>query len=258
MVPLNNAKHTVERYKLILAYDGSAFSGSQRQAKSRTVQSELESALARLGWQGKSVILAGRTDSGVHAKGQVATCDLVWPRSTDELQKSLNALLPVEIAVQSVEIVDELFHARFDATARRYEYRIFCKPVRDPLRERFFWRVWPALDEEKLHLAATRLIGEYDFSAFGSPPRPGSSTFRSVTVANWQKNEDEWIFNVQANAFLYRMVRRMTFIQVCVAQGKLSASEIAVALEKKPGVARLPAGLAPAHGLSLVEVIYPE
>jgi tRNA pseudouridine38-40 synthase len=113
----------MERYKLRLSYEGSGFAGSQRQSRRRTVQAELEKALRPLGWTGRSVILAGRTDAGVHALGQVAAFDLQWNHGRDELRDALNATLPSDMAVLSVDLVDSSFHPRFDASARRYRYR---------------------------------------------------------------------------------------------------------------------------------------
>lgn len=244
------------RYQVIISYDGTAFYGSQRQAaKSRTVQHEIERALTKLGWQGKSVLLAGRTDSGVHASGQVVSFDHEWNHSLEELVSALNGNLPTDIAVRVAKIVPDGFHPRFDALARRYCYRLFCQPLRDPLRERYAWRIWPALDEKSLGHAASLFFGKHDFAAFGSPPRPESSTVRTVMKSNWQLRGDEWTFEVQADGFLYRMVRKLVHVQVAVAQGRSSVQVIANALEGKPqGV---PGGLAPANGLTLVEVIYP-
>ena len=252
------------RYKLALAYDGSGFVGSQRQAstKSRTVQGELEKALQNLGWTGRSVIMSGRTDTGVHATGQVASVDLDWSHADDQLVRALNSTLPVEVAVRSAEVVDDNFHPRFDATARLYRYRLFCQPLRDPMRERFDWRVWPAINADVLAKVAKLFLGMHDFLAFGSPTTPKGTTVRTVMKAKWQQvSDDEWHFEVQADAFLYRMVRRLVFIQVAVAQGKTSVEVIANSLAKPlPAGTRsgLPSGLAPAHGLTLVEVRYKE
>ena len=252
------------RYKLTLAYDGSGFAGSQRQAAThkRTVQGELEKALMKLGWIGRSIILSGRTDSGVHATGQVASADLDWSHTESDLIRALNSKLPADMSVWSAEVVEDKFHPRVDATSRRYRYRLFCQPIRDPLRERFAWRVQPAVNADALAEAAKHLIGTHDFSAFGSPTTPRGTTVRTVRKAEWtQTAGDEWQFEVQADAFLYRMVRRMVFVQAAVAQGKVPAEAIAGALagqaagRKRSG---LPSGLAPAHGLTLVEVTYPE
>jgi tRNA pseudouridine38-40 synthase len=249
---------TMARYQIILAYDGTDFFGSQRQAKARTVQGELETSLRRIGWRGQSVLLAGRTDSGVHASGQVAAVDFDdWKHSPAELLDALNSQLPRDMAARQVTLAPEAFHPRFDAIARCYVYLIFFQPVRDPLRERFAWRIWPALDVEALREAASLLPGTHDFAAFGTPPRPESTTVRTITRAEWQAHEDELRFTVQSEAFLYRMVRRMTFIQVAVAQGRLPAQVLADVLADSASVESLPSGLAPANGLCLVSVSYP-
>lgn len=255
------------RYQLILAYDGAKLNGSQRQSRSpelvhpavqlldepRTAQGELEKALRTVGWTGRSVLIAGRTDSGVHAEGQSVALDLEWAHGPDKLRAALNAALPPDLAVRAAREVSPDFHPRFDATSRRYRYRLFCDPVRDPVRERFAWRAWPPLDSDALQSVAPVFLGTHDFAAFGSPMKPGGSTLRTVSLAAWTEPEGEWQFQVRADAFLYRMARRLVFLQVAVAQGRLSVEQIQQALETQ---ARLPAGLAPAHGLSLVEVTY--
>ncbi len=243
-------------YQIILAYDGTDFFGSQRQAKSRrTVQGELENALCQMGWAENSVLMAGRTDAGVHASGQVAAFGLDWKHSLEALRKALNANLPADMAVSEVKIAPVGFHPRFDAIARLYRYRLFCQRNRDPLRERYAWRVYPEVDGEMLHSLAAMLPGEFDFSAFGSPPRPGGSTERHLMLASWQKQEDEWIFEVQANAFLYHMVRRLVLTQVVIAQNKVPAERFAKALAEQVEVT---SGIAPSNGLALVEVSYPD
>jgi tRNA pseudouridine38-40 synthase len=254
------------RYQLTLAYDGAKFSGSQRQAKSdgptsvavsrpmrRTVQGELENALHKLGWSGRSVMMAGRTDTGVHATGQVAAFDLDWVHKLEQLQKALNAGLPWDLVVRDIHETDADFHPRFDAASRRYVYRLFCDSIRHPLRERFAWRTWPEVNDEMLARVSELFPGKHDFSAFGSPTTPKGSTVRTVMKSAWKMLDGEWQFEVQADAFLYRMVRRMVFVQVVAAQGKCSVEEVQHALL---GQTKLPAGLAPAHGLTLVEVTY--
>ncbi len=249
------------RYQLTLAYDGTDFFGSQRQASKRTAQGELERALCKLGWSGRSILMSGRTDTGVHATGQVAAFDLDWSHSDEELIRALNAALPADLAVQQARVIHAKFHPRFDALSRRYRYRLFCQPLRDPLRERFAWRIWPPVSGEALAETAKLFLGTHDFSAFGSPTTPRGGTVRTVTKAEWfQIEEDEWHFEVQADAFLYRMVRRLVFVQVAVAQGKASVEAVARSLAKSASAGKrsevLPAGLAPAHGLTLVEVAY--
>jgi tRNA pseudouridine38-40 synthase len=252
------------RYQLTLAYDGTNFFGSQRQAKSRTVQGELEKALNKLGWIGRSVIMSGRTDTGVHATGQVAACDLDWSHADADLVRALNAQLPTDMAVWEARMVHSKFHPRFDATSRCYQYKLFCQPVRDPIRERFAWRLWPAVNSNALASVSSLFLETHDFSAFGSPTTPKGGTVRTVMKAKWTQTreaKDEWLFHVQADAFLYRMVRRLVFVQVAVAQGKVSAEGITDALAssaKAKSRSEIPAGLAPAHGLTLVEVTYDE
>jgi tRNA pseudouridine38-40 synthase len=156
-------------------------------------------------------------------------------------------------------MVSDTFHPRFDATSRRYRYRLFCADTRDPLRERYAWRVWPAVND--LKPLAGIWLGTHDFSAFGSPTRTGGSTIRSVYFAEWQFRENEWIFDIQADAFLYRMVRRLVFVQVAIGQGRIQAELAIQALADKARARKkvgnqLPVNLAPACGLTLVEVLY--
>ncbi|MFT3895095.1 MAG: tRNA pseudouridine(38-40) synthase TruA [Anaerolineales bacterium] len=249
------------RYQLTLSYDGTDFFGSQRQAKRRTVQGELEAALRKLGWSGRSILISGRTDTGVHATGQVAAFDLDWSHADDDLVRALNATLPADMAVRNVHAVEDKFHPRFDATSRRYRYKLFCQTLRDPIRERYVWMVSSGLNENVLVSSSKIFLGTHDFSAFGSPTSPKGTTVRTVMRSEWtQVEKDEWHYEVQADAFLYRMVRRLVFVQVAVAQGKVSAETVARSLAKQaPAESRgeaIPAGLAPAHGLTLVEVTY--
>ena len=244
------------RYQVILAYDGSGFTGSQVQANSRTVQGELERALRKLGWSDRTVIMAGRTDTGVHATGQVAAFDFDWAHAADKLRKALNADLPPDLVITSLIPAPADFHPRFDAVSREYRYRVFFHPTRDPLREKYLWRAWPDVDGDALKQNAGIFLGTHDFAAIGSPttPAPRGTTVRTVTKAEWKKMPDgEWQFEVKADAFLYRMVRRLVFVQVSVAQGRSSVAKVQHALSKQ---GQLLAGLAPAHGLTLVEVTY--
>jgi tRNA pseudouridine38-40 synthase len=242
------------RYQVILAYDGSGFTGSQRQANSRTVQGEMERALRKLGWTDRTVLMAGRTDTGVHATGQVAAFDFEWAHSADKLLWALNKHLPSDLVIKKLLPVPADFHPRFDAVSREYRYRVFFEPIRDPLREKYLWRTWPAVDEDVLKQRASIFLGKHDFAAIGSRTTPKGTTVRTVTKAEWKKMPDgEWQFEVKADAFLYRMVRRLVFVQVAIAQGRCPVEKVQHALSKQ---GPLLAGLAPAHGLTLVEVTY--
>ncbi len=246
------------RYKVILAYDGAQFAGFQRQGRvgqeTRTVQGEFENALRELGWGERTILAAGRTDAGVHASGQVVAFDLDWEHSLNELQAALNAHLPADVAVQSLDPVRVDFHPRYDALARRYCYTLYCQPMRNPLRDRYAWRVWPEVNLAALGSAALPLIGVHDFAAFGTPPRGVGSTVRRVLSAGWQAEDGLLNFEIVADAFLFHMVRRLVFVQVRVAQGKLPSETI---YDRLAGEDRsMFQGLAPAHGLALVEVTY--
>lgn len=246
------------RYQVILAYDGAGFFGFQRQAsgpKQRTVQAVVEAALQQLGWQGKTILASGRTDTGVHALGQVIAFDLDWTHSCEALRSAINAHLPPDVAVQSARPVEADFHPRYAALARRYRYRLFCQPVRNPLRERYAWRVWPQVDLEWMKQATSDLLGVHDFAAFGTPPRTGGSTQRTVASASWTSlPPDELAFEIVANAFLYRMVRRLVGFLVAIGQGLFPPDAIHHRLQA--GSQSVVQYLAPPHGLTLVEVIY--
>ena len=240
-------------YQIKLAYDGTDFQGFQRLGKGRSVQDEVEKALRRFGWHGRTILGAGRTDTGVHASGQVIAFDLDWTHTTGELQNALNAHLPADVAVMAAQEAPADFHPRYDAQARTYRYRIYHLPQRDPLQERFAWRVWPALDFSNLQKAAILLLGEHDFAAFGAPHKKGGCTVRRVFRAVWEQQAGGLLFEISANAFLYHMVRRLVFTQVLAGSGKLALDDLAqgvLAAQSQPP------GLAPAHGLVLHEVLY--
>lgn len=258
----------MERYQVILAYDGSSYKGFQRQAKAHSIQAVIEAALRKLNWQGKSILAAGRTDSGVHAMGQVVAFDLDWKHNEQDLLAALNSYLPADVVVNQVQKVRSSFHPRHDARWRKYAYRIYCQPVRQPLIEPYAWRVWPAVDLDILHQTAQILIGTHDFCSFGTPPRTGGSTVRVVLDAVWKQDEPYLVFEITAQAFLYHMVRRVVFMQVAIAQGKLSLAVLQQAITHAPHTNlsdemekntqnRLVHGMAPARGLILEEVYYP-
>jgi tRNA pseudouridine38-40 synthase len=241
------------RYQIILAYDGTDFEGFQRQGSARTVQLVVEDALRCLNWQGRTILAAGRTDSGVHAGGQVAAFELDWAHSTEQLGRALNANLPHDVAVKSVGVADEEFHPRYSARARSYRYTIYCEAERNPLFDRFAWRVWPAVDLQKMQTAAALLPGNHDFAAFGTPPRAEGSTMRTVFRAGWEPQAGGLMFEVTANAFLYHMVRRMVYLLVLAGQNRFELEKLQQAIEQAQP--QTP-GLAPPCGLVLWKVWY--
>jgi tRNA pseudouridine38-40 synthase len=244
------------RYQVILAYEGTEFQGFQRQADARTVQGVVENVLRKLNWQGKTVLSAGRTDTGVHAAGQVIAFDLQWAHTPDDLLRALNANLPADVAARQVMLASDNFHPRYDAISRCYRYHILCEPVRSPLVERYAWRVWPPVDLDRLQEVAVYLPGSHDFAAFGNPPQPGGRTVRTITRAEWFLEGPLLVFEIVSRAFLYHMVRRLVSFQVEIGQGRREIAALVASLNEPE--AGMVSGLAPAHGLVLREVCYPQ
>jgi tRNA pseudouridine38-40 synthase len=245
-----------DRYQVTLAYDGTDFHGSQRQPNVRTVQGEVEKALQEIAWKGRKTYFAGRTDAGVHAAGQVAAFDLDWAHTREDLQRALNANLPRDISAKKVVKAKQDFQPRFDALYRRYRYRIRCDPIRDPLQDRYIWRVWPDVNLSRMREASSHLLGVHDFGALGSPHQEDGSTIREVREAVWRKEKETYTFQIVGNAFLYHMVRHILILLVQIGQGRKPVNRVAAHLDRPGGP---PArGLAPARGLTLLEVVYPE
>lgn len=249
----------MERYQVIIAYDGTLYKGFQRQAQAPSVQEVIEDSLRRLSWRGESILAAGRTDSGVHATGQVIAFDLDWRHSDAALRNALNAELPGDVSTLKVKRVNANFHPRYDAVARRYVYRLYCAEARNPLLERYAWRISQALDVDRMVCAAASLLGTHDFAAFGTPVHAAGTTVRTIFSTAWREEIGEqehpvWLFDVRGNAFLYHMVRRIVFILVSIGQGQNNVEVIEELLASPPK--RPIQGLAPARGLSLVEVTY--
>ncbi|MBN1538043.1 MAG: tRNA pseudouridine(38-40) synthase TruA [Anaerolineales bacterium] len=250
------------RYKVTLAYDGTGYYGFQKQRNPNTptIQGCIEKALRELGWSKSSILAAGRTDTGVHALGQVIAFDLNWQHPASDLLAAMNAHLPVDISLCNIEEVCPDFHPRFQAVCRRYMYHIFCQSIRNPLRERYAWRVWPEIEIAQMQYAATLIEGLHDFAAFGTPPGSKGTTIRFVEKVSWQWWKDamdqKWlVFDISANAFLFHMVRRMVSFFIGIGQGKHEAKELGRLLERPP--VHPIQGLAPPQGLVLVEVNYP-
>lgn len=253
----------------LIEYDGTRFAGFQRQPEARgpTVQGALEAAIARLVGEAISVEAAGRTDSGVHASGQVVTFQVPPRHDTGTWQRALTALLPQDVAVLAVREVADEFRARWSAVSRGYRYRILCRAVRAPLRERYAWRVPRSLDVAAMAAAAELLLGEHDFGTFGSSPRDTresraaglrGSTVRTVLAARVARSAeaaDEIVCELTANAFLSGMVRRLVSTLAQVGEGRLSVAEFVARLAAVDLALASPA--APACGLCLVRVEYP-
>jgi len=244
----------VERYKAIVAYDGTDYAGFQIQAGVRTIQGVLEEALRALGWEGVHLLAAGRTDAGVHALGQVVAFDLGWPHPPEALGPAVNARLPGSVRCREVTRAANEFHPRYSARRRTYRYRIFESRQADPLGERSAWRIWPALERGILGRVSEAIVGRRDFAAFGRPPHRGGTTVRHVMRAEWRPIERALEFTIQADAFLYRMVRLLVGSLVRVGQGRLGEADFLDLLERPGAGHGGPA--APAKGLCLMNIDY--
>ncbi|MCB9420773.1 MAG: tRNA pseudouridine(38-40) synthase TruA [Ardenticatenaceae bacterium] len=242
------------RYKALIEYDGTAYYGFQRQIKEQhTIQGELEKAIARLTQQPINVIGAGRTDSGVHALGQVISFDLDWRHDIEALQRAINANLPADIVILQLNQVSPTFHPRFDARRRSYAYHIFNAAVRSPVRRFQSWHVRHPLDVGKMNQAASVLLGRHDFGTFGQPP-VGENRVRELFRAEWIREREFLVFHIEANAFLYRMVRSLVGSMKLVGEGSWTVEDFVAAFRScdrsRSGTA------APPQGLYLVSVTY--
>ena len=243
-------------YKLILAYEGTQYSGFQRQLEKPSVQGVFEDSLRAIGWQGRSILTAGRTDTGVHASGQVVSFEFDWKHGDLKLLKALNAHLPADIQVQRLEQTGAQFHPRYDALARTYRYRLYWQPARDPLRDRFAWRLDSAPDIDMMNEASQYLLGEHNFIAFGRPLSENGTSIRRIEQARWQlTGADSMEFTITGNAFLYHMVRRIVYMLVKVGLKEAPAEIVLQGLQT--GTTGIVA-LAPARGLTMMEVRFAE
>ena len=244
------------RYCARIEYDGTGYYGFQRQRDDQpTIQRAIEDALAQVVRQPVRVAGAGRTDSGVHATGQVIGFDVVWRHGVDKLQRALNANLPADIVILQLDETTATFHPRFDARRRAYVYQISNTAVRHPLQRYRSWHVSQPLDIALMNEAARCLPGVHDFATFGQPPQ-GEQTIREVFAAQWQRQGEMLVFFIEANAFLYRMVRSLVGSMKAVGDGRWSTDEFKAAFAACDR--RLSGMAAPAHGLYLVSVTYGE
>ena len=240
--------------KLVLEYDGTCYAGWQRQANQPTIQEAIERAIHQVSQATVSVIGAGRTDSGVHALGQVASfrTDRDWRASN--WMRALNAVLPKDIAVRSSALMDDHFHAQHDARGKLYTYRILHRPARPTVDRAFVWHIYRPLNEAAMQQAAATLIGSQDFSSF-----EGSLTDNSNPICHLQRltvirHEDQIHIEAYADRFLKHMVRAIVGTVVEVGLGKRTPDSLTEVLRARD---RSAAGqTAPPHGLCLMRVDY--
>lgn len=250
------------RFRLTVHYDGSAFHGWQVQPDQRTVQGDLEAALSRLADRPRSVIGSGRTDTGVHATGQVAAVDMPATWSDAALRTSLNAVLPDDVWIESVEVAPEGFHPRYDAVERTYRYEVGLSPrCASPFHRRWCWPLDrgkgppPTLDFALLQTAAGMVVGEHSFAAFAKAGQPERGTRCRVTSAEWSRTDLGVRLTISADRYLHHMVRYLTGTMIDIARGRRPLEDMARLLVSHPDVTTSPP--APPEGLFLHRVTYP-
>ena len=248
---------TTTKIVLVVEYDGTRYHGLQLQAGLPTVQKELEKALERITEVKTRILAASRTDTGVHAKGQVVSFRTGSHHSPETFIKALNYYLPEDIAVKAVHRVADSFNVRRHAVSREYNYYILNSQTRSPLRERFYYLVAGHLDIGAMNRACRALIGEHDFASFvNNNEAAAKSTVRRVYQAEMREDGELTVFNMVANSFLMHQVRNTVGTLLRVGLGKMSVDEFHSILEKaKPGLAW---PTAPARGLCLMRVNYRE
>jgi tRNA pseudouridine38-40 synthase len=243
------------RYRLTIEYDGSGYNGFQAQAGQPTVQGAIEQAVRKFSGQAVRIAAAGRTDTGVHATGQVVHVDLErdWPART--VMNALNAhLIEDEVSVLDAALVDDEWHARFSATGRRYLYRILNRPGRPALDHGRVWHVKKPLDAEAMHRAAQALVGHHDFTTFRDVNCQSASPVKSLDEVAVERVGEEVRLHFAARSFLHRQVRSMTGTLVEVGLGRWGEDAVAEALAARDRARCGP--VAPSTGLYLTGVVY--
>lgn len=245
--------------KLTLAYDGTHFNGWQIQSNNqRTVQGEIKKALKEFLNEDVTLIASGRTDTGVHAQGQVAHFKSKSKQDITEIQKSLNALLPEDISAINIEEVSKNFHAQYDAKLKTYRYQIFNSPHRNPYYRSFYLHYPHTLSVRRMREAAKDLIGKKDFKSFqskdSSKPHRQEDTIRTITQCAINKKGDCIDITITADGFLYKMVRNIVGTLIDVGSKKLETDSIQTILSLRNR--QFASSTAKANGLSLMDVQY--
>ncbi|USK67755.1 tRNA pseudouridine(38-40) synthase TruA [Peribacillus frigoritolerans] len=248
-------KRTMPKYKCVIAYDGTDFAGYQVQPEKRTIQSEFEAVLAQM-HKGTiiKVTASGRTDSGVHAKGQVLHFESPLTFPTENWIKAFSALLPTDIIVLEVDIVPDDFHARFHTTGKEYRYIVARSKLRDPFKRNYAYHYPYPLNVEAMREAISYLIGTHDFTSFCSAKTEVVDKVRTIKEMDFEESDDFLVFRFVGEGFLYNMVRILVGTLLDVGSGKISPHDMSGILDKKD---RSFAGkTAPAQGLYLWKVFY--
>ncbi len=245
-----------DTFRLVVAYQGTRFAGYQRQAAQRTVQDVLEQAAQTLAHDAPALTCAGRTDAGVHARGQVVSCVMTARPPLERMVLAFNALLPEDVAVRSAQKMPEGFCARRHAVGKRYVYRVLTGPARDPFVREVAWHHKGALDVDAMQAGARHLVGEHDFESFRASSCQAAHARRYVWKVEVTRAAHEVHIDVRGNAFCQNMVRIIAGTLVEVGRGRHRPDDVAAMLAEKT---REAAGqTAPAHGLCFDRVYYPD
>lgn len=247
----------MNRYKLTIEYDGSNYCGFQKQfnIEKKSVEEVLEKAIFELSQEKVKIFASGRTDAGVHATGQVIHFDLNKNLKDYQVLFALNHyLIEEDVVIIDAKIVDENFHARFDAKKRHYSYRIINRIAPLVLEKNRAWHISFELDVEKMQKGADFLIGKHNFSAFKDSDCQAKSPFRTIDEIKVIKNKDEILINISAKSFLHHMVRNIAGTLMLVGKGKITPDEIKLILESKKRINSGPN--APSCGLYLTKIEY--
>ena len=244
------------RIAIGLEYDGTAYNGWQRQRTGLGVQARVEEALETVADHPVEVVCAGRTDSGVHASGQVAHFETTSEREPRSWLLGANSNLPDDVNLTWATVVSADFHARYSAISRSYRYLILNRVQRSALFRRRAWWVYAKLDADRMHRAAQALVGEHDFSAFRAAGCQAHTAMRNITSISVDRDADWVTLEVTANAFLMHMVRNITGTLAAIGQGERPVAWAAELLESRDR--KLGGITAPPHGLTLLGADYPK
>ena len=247
---------TLRRIKLTVAYDGTNYSGFQRQKDAVTVEQVLQETICRVLKEPVELIGASRTDAGVHAKGNVCVFDTRSTIPGDKFPYVLNPELPKDIGIMKSEEVSKEFHPRYRRTLKTYEYRIYNAKVKDPLKRLYAAYCYHDLDPELMRQGAAYLVGRQDFASYCSVKTTKESTVRTVYSIDIEKSQDEILIRVKGDGFLYHMVRLIAGVLMRVGMKNIPPEEVKKILEERTKGFAKP--VAPAAGLTLVSIEYPE
>lgn len=244
----------MNRIRLTIEYDGTAYVGWQSQPVGATIQQSLEKSLHEVARQPVSTVSSGRTDAGVHARAMIVHFDTPVDLPMSAWREGVNRHLPDDIAVQSAEVVPNNFHARYDALAKHYRYTIFHGAVRSPLKSRYSWHIKRNLDVKSMQRAAADMVGRHDFGAFRSSGCDAKTTIRQIYAASFGQHGNVLYFDVVGNGFLRNMVRVIVGTLVEIGTGQRCADVMEELLHNG---CRDDSGVtAPPQGLCLMQVWY--